>query len=134
MTESGQREFLVVAHTGREIVTDTIAAITRHCVGAGIGLRVVEHDISGGYHGQRWIGPTAHPVDPARLRGMGADVAIASGDEESAAGCELVIVLGVTAPSSVRPNSPIPQAHPSSASTSGTSVSSPRPRRTGSTR
>lgn len=94
MTQSGQREFLVVAHTGREIVTDTIAAITRHCVGAGIGLRVVEHDISGGYHGQRWIGPTAHPVDPAQLRDMGADVAVASGDEESAAGCELVIVLG----------------------------------------
>ncbi|GAA1906329.1 MAG: NAD kinase [Williamsia herbipolensis] len=94
MTQSGPREFLVVAHTGREIVTDTIAAITRHCVGADIKLRVVEHDISGGYHGQRWIGPTAHPVDPAQLRDMGADVAVASGDEESAAGCELVIVLG----------------------------------------
>lgn len=94
MTESGPREFLVVAHTGRPIVTDTIAAITRRCVDAGIRLRVVEHDISGGYHGQRWIGPSDHSVDPARLRGMGADVAVTPGDGESAAGCELVIVLG----------------------------------------
>ncbi|MBT0568686.1 NAD kinase [Williamsia sp. CHRR-6] len=82
------REFLVVAHTGREIVTETMASIARHCAEAGIGLRVVEHDIRG------YSSTAIHPVDPAQLRDIGADVAVTAGDHESAAGCEIVIVLG----------------------------------------
>ncbi|WP_374222878.1 NAD kinase [Williamsia sp. CHRR-6] len=65
-----------------------MASIARHCAEAGIGLRVVEHDIRG------YSSTAIHPVDPAQLRDIGADVAVTAGDHESAAGCEIVIVLG----------------------------------------
>ena len=39
---TGAREFLVVAHTGRENVLETIEAIARHCAAADVALRVVE--------------------------------------------------------------------------------------------
>nr|WP_045822932.1 NAD kinase [Williamsia herbipolensis] len=88
------REFLVVAHTGRAIVTETMAAIARHCADAGVGMRVVEHDIAGSFRGKASDPRAVHPVDPAELRSFGADVEVTRGDEESAAGCEIVIVLG----------------------------------------
>ncbi len=98
MNASSTREFLVVAHTGREAVTVTLEAIARACSGAGIRLRIVDydtidHDISG--HpppGHNEIG--THPVDPDRLRAFGADVEVTHADTASARGCELVIVLG----------------------------------------
>ncbi|WP_372500010.1 NAD kinase [Williamsia maris] len=93
-TVTQDREFLVVAHTGREIVTDTLAAIARHCGDAGIGLRIVDHDMRGAHLESGSGTPNIHPVDPVELRSMGANVSITSGDEESAAGCEVVIVLG----------------------------------------
>jgi len=46
---STTREFVVVAHTGRQKVTDTIAAIMRRCEDAGIALRVVEQDTVTGH-------------------------------------------------------------------------------------
>ena len=102
---TGGREFLVVAHTGREIVTTTIDAIARHCAEAGIKLRVVDHDTKDGARAHSYADPpdhlpgktpTAenHPVDPDHLREIGAAVDVTTADSASAAGCEVVIVLG----------------------------------------
>lgn len=97
------REFLVVAHTGRAVVIETMAAIARHCASAGVTLRVVDHDTrpkseSNTPTGEREPGPQvplSHPVDPQFLREIGADVEITTGDDPgSAEGCEIVIVLG----------------------------------------
>lgn len=99
---AGHREFLVVAHTGREIVTRTMDAIARHCAAAGVRLRVVDHDTKvREEHGtlvetlvadpQR---PESHPVDPEHLRSIGAAVEVTSAVPASAEGCEVVIVLG----------------------------------------
>ncbi|MGV9827698.1 NAD kinase [Gordonia sp. NPDC003429] len=104
----GQREFLVVAHTGREIVTRTIVAIARHCAEAGVRLRIVDHDIHADNPAHRLQAypqdrddaehgrarPPNHPVNPSELRGLGASVEVTSGDPDSAVGCEIVIVLG----------------------------------------
>ena len=43
---SGQREFMVVAHTGRAVVTRTVESIARHCAAAGVGLRIIDHDLT----------------------------------------------------------------------------------------
>lgn len=92
------REFLVVAHTGREAVTETLDAVARACAGAGIKMRIVDfdtvdHDIPGGDPGGH-VDVSTRPVNPARLRELGADVEVTRADTASANGCELVIVLG----------------------------------------
>ncbi|GAB88177.1 NAD kinase [Gordonia rhizosphera] len=94
------REFLVVAHTGRDIVTETMDAIARHCAAAGVKLRVVDHDTK--VHDvtvparpcAEPARPESHPVDPEHLRSMGAAVEVTSAVPASAEGCEVVIVLG----------------------------------------
>ncbi|WP_288337802.1 NAD kinase [uncultured Gordonia sp.] len=108
-TGSAHREFLVVAHTGRETVTHTIAAIARHCAEGGVALRVVDHDThvdpdpasearaypqSVADTGPIPRPPERNPLDPAHLRELGAQVEVTSGDPDSAEGCEIVIVLG----------------------------------------
>lgn len=87
------REFLVVAHTGRDNVHETMAVIARSCAEAGISLRVVDHDTMPSHPGPQYLS-TVYPLDPAELREIGADVAVTAGNESSAAGCEVVIVLG----------------------------------------
>lgn len=87
------REFLVVAHTGRDNVHETMAVIAKRCAEAGVGLRVIDHDTMPSHPGPQYLG-TVYPLDPAELREIGADVAVTVGDEQSAAGCEVVIVLG----------------------------------------
>lgn len=87
---TADREFLVVAHTGRESVLETIEAIARHCGPAGVALRVVDHDTIE----HEVAGRPPLPVDPDRLRGLDADVEVTTADTASAEGCELVIVLG----------------------------------------
>lgn len=100
--QAGHREFLVVANTGREVVTQTLESIARHCAAAGVGLRVVDHDTqvhelanrsADEYYPER-ARPDSHLVDPDQLRSTGAAVEIASAVPESAEGCEVVIVLG----------------------------------------
>ena len=103
---TSDREFLVVAHTGREIVTRTMESIARHCAAAGVALRVIDHDIVARdadpvphSSSSRPVvpGPTppeSHPVNPQQLRSMGVDVEVTSVGHESAEGCEVVIVLG----------------------------------------
>ncbi|NMO05283.1 NAD kinase [Gordonia sp. TBRC 11910] len=89
------REFLVVAHTGREAVTVTLDAIARACAGAGVKLRIVDFDTM--EHDSAAVGhndPAGHPVDPDHLRALGAEVEVTEVDTASAHGCELVIVLG----------------------------------------
>ncbi|MFW0787973.1 NAD kinase [Gordonia sp. CPCC 206044] len=98
----GHREFLVVAHTGRDIVTRTMESIARHCASAGIKLRVVDHDTkvhdveveSLDISADDPVRGGGHPVDPDRLRSIGVSVEVASAVPESAEGCEVVIVLG----------------------------------------
>ncbi|MCR5976825.1 NAD kinase [Gordonia jinghuaiqii] len=101
---AGAREFLVVAHTGRENVIETIEAIARHCAAAGVALRVVDHDTLGRdvpdhdvIYRQNPAAPAASvntPVDPEHLRQLGAVVEVTTAESASAEGCELVIVLG----------------------------------------
>ncbi|SIS19601.1 NAD kinase [Williamsia sterculiae] len=91
--DGGGREFLVVAHTGRAAVVETLDAIARRCAEAGVGLRVVDHDTLAD-HPEMTYKAEVHPVDPAHLRSIGAEVAVTSADPGSAAGCEVVIVLG----------------------------------------
>lgn len=103
------RKFLVVAHTGRETVTNTITAIARHCAAAGVLLRVVDHDTrvdpdpasearaypqSVADTGPVLRPPERKPLDPEQLREIGVQVEVTSGDPASAEGCEVVIVLG----------------------------------------
>lgn len=87
------RVFLVVAHTGRDNVHETMAVIARRCAEAGVGLRVVDHDTMPSHPGPQYVS-TVYPLDPVELREIGADVAVTPGDDLSAAGCEVVIVLG----------------------------------------
>ncbi|MYR05368.1 NAD kinase [Gordonia sp. SID5947] len=98
---AGHREFLVVAHTGREVVTQTMDAIARHCAAAGVRLRVVDHDTKAREQPVDVIdvaieqsAPESHPVDPDHLRRIGAAVEVTSAVPASAEGCEVVIVLG----------------------------------------
>ncbi|WP_040510993.1 NAD kinase [Gordonia soli] len=110
---AGQREFLVVAHTGRHVVVETMEAIARHCAAADIRLRIVDHDTATGMvgvdhdpahlvpdpdpdsvpAGER-ARPESHPVDPEHLRDIGAAVEVTTAHPASAEGCEIVIVLG----------------------------------------
>ena len=91
--EPQEREFLVVAHTGRDIVRETMAVIAKRCADAGIGLRVIDHDIMPTPPGPPNLG-TVYPLDLDELRHIGADVAVTTAGEQSAVGCEVVIVLG----------------------------------------
>jgi NAD+ kinase len=93
VTGQQEREFLVVAHTGRDNVRETMSVIAKRCADAGIGLRVVDHDIMSTHPEQRYVG-AVYPLDPKELRQIGADVAVTAADQQSAAGCEVVIVLG----------------------------------------
>ena len=88
-----ERQFLVVAHTGRDIVRETMAVIAKRCADAGIGLRVIDHDIMATPPGPPYLGDV-YPIDLEELRDTGADVAVTSAGEQSAVGCEVVIVLG----------------------------------------
>ena len=102
------REFLVVAHTGREVVSQTIASIARHCAAGGVGLRVVDHDtrVSPDPESEARAYPQSvaepgipnrpvrNPLDPDGLRAIGVDIEVTAGDPDSAEGCEIVIVLG----------------------------------------
>lgn len=102
------REFLVVAHTGRGIVTDTIAAIARHCAAGGVALRVVDHDTRADPDPESEaraypqslaepdapLRPSRNPLNPAELRDLGVNVEVTTGEPDSAQGCEIVIVLG----------------------------------------
>ncbi|MDY6810555.1 MAG: NAD kinase [Actinomycetota bacterium] len=97
------REFLVVAHTGREVVTQTMDAIARHCAAADVRLRVVDYDTRSRDHasadepepaGNGRERPASHPVDPEHLRNLGAAVQVTTPEPASAEGCEVVIVLG----------------------------------------
>jgi NAD+ kinase len=87
------REFLVVAHTGRDNVHETMAVIAKRCAEAGVGLRVIDHDTMPSHPGPQYLS-TVYPLDPAELRQIGADVAVTAGNEQSAVGCEVIIVLG----------------------------------------
>lgn len=97
---TAHREFLVVAHTGRDLVTDTMAAIARRCADAGVALRIIDHDTRGpmaggdGEFASELPRTPIHPVDPEELRALGAEVEVTRGGQESAEGCEVVIVLG----------------------------------------
>ncbi|GAC55998.1 inorganic polyphosphate/ATP-NAD kinase [Gordonia hirsuta DSM 44140 = NBRC 16056] len=85
------RTFLVVAHTGRDVVTDTLEAVGRRCAQAGITLRVLEHDTRLPSETQEYVW---HPLDPDQLRATGVDVEVVSAGPEAAVGCEVVLVLG----------------------------------------
>jgi len=93
VVEAQERQFLVVAHTGRDIVRETMAVIAKRCADAGIGLRVIDHDIMATPPGPPYLGDV-YPIDLEELRDTGADVAVTSAGEQSAVGCEVVIVLG----------------------------------------
>lgn len=93
VVEAQERQFLVVAHTGRDIVRETMAVIAKRCADAGIGLRVIDHDIMATPPGPPYAGDV-YPIDLEELRDTGADVAVTSAGEQSAVGCEVVIVLG----------------------------------------
>lgn len=88
---STRRSFLVVAHTGRDEVTQTLDTVGRRCADAGITLRVLHHDtrLPSASPDHPW-----HPVDPERLRATGVHVEIVHAGPDSATGCELVLVLG----------------------------------------
>lgn len=86
-----ERNFLVVAHTGRDSVTQTLTRIAEMCASAEIGLRIVDHDTR---HAAEPVAEITHPVDPELLRSTGANVEVTHAGSASAKGCELVIVLG----------------------------------------
>ncbi|MFT3715342.1 MAG: NAD kinase [Gordonia sp. (in: high G+C Gram-positive bacteria)] len=87
----GERVFLVVAHTGRDEVTETLLSVGRRCAQEGITLRVLDHDtrLPSQTSEQQW-----HPIDPDGLRATGATVELVEVSDAPARGCELVLVLG----------------------------------------
>ena len=86
-----QRTFLIVAHTGREEVTQTLATVGRRAAAAGITLRVLEHDTRLPSETQDFVW---NPLDPGQLRASGAHVEVVHAGPAAASGCELVLVLG----------------------------------------
>ncbi len=89
--DDAARSFLLVAHTGRDEVTNTLDIVGRRCAQAGITVRILDNDtrLPSAGPDQHW-----HPVDPERLRATGVEVEIVRAGADSAAGCELVLVLG----------------------------------------
>ena len=90
-TVTDQRTFLIVAHTGREEVTQTLKTVGRRCADAGIALRVLEHDTRLPSETQDFVW---NPLDPGQLRATGAQVDVVHAGQHTAAGCEVVLVLG----------------------------------------
>ncbi|GAA3967854.1 NAD kinase [Gordonia caeni] len=85
------RVVLVVAHTGRDEVTQTLETVGRRCAEAGIALRVLHHDTRQPSESQEhsW-----HPLDPESLRATGVELQVVRAGPDTAVGCELVLVLG----------------------------------------
>ena len=111
MTDS--RHLLVVAHTGRDESLQAGVEVCRQLIAAGL-VPVVS--------GDERAGPLAAAPDLAPLHLLGVDVATTD--------LELVIVLGVTAPSCAPRSWPANPPHRCSGSTSAMWASSPRPNAT----
>lgn len=86
------RTFMVVAHSGRDAVTTTLTTIAKRCADAGVAVRLVDHDLHDSGHPDQTA--AADPIDPEILRRTGADIDVTDPVSASAAGCEIVIVLG----------------------------------------
>ncbi|QBJ94696.1 NAD kinase [Rhodococcus sp. ABRD24] len=80
LTGVARREILLVAHPGRNEITETARRVAEICARAGIGLRILENE-----------------VDPSRID-LATDedvmVTVVPEGPTAASGCEMVIVLG----------------------------------------
>ncbi|MFD4293362.1 NAD kinase [Rhodococcus sp. NPDC058505] len=84
--QRGDREILVVAHTGRAEITDITCRIARVFADAGIGLRVLASEAD---H------TSPQPADRPDLGGPdGRPPTVVEPGPAAAVGCELVLVLG----------------------------------------
>ena len=80
------RVFVVVAHTGRDELTEALDAIARRCAQGGVALRIVDTD------SRDIVARTQVDID--RLQALGATVSRIEPDDSAALGCEVVIALG----------------------------------------
>ncbi|QKT07161.1 NAD kinase [Gordonia sp. X0973] len=84
--DSGDRSFLIVAHTGRDDLLPTLEAIAVRCAAGGVAMRIADADHRGA--AQR------ADIDFDRLRELGATVTHVEHGDAAADGCEVVIALG----------------------------------------
>lgn len=80
-----ERKILLVAHTGRDEVTETARRVAKTLGENGIALRVLSAEAID-------RGPVH--LDPSEFRSLGVDVEVVDADQDAATGCELVLVLG----------------------------------------
>ncbi|MGE2735014.1 NAD kinase [Mycolicibacterium vaccae] len=82
---SDQRTVLLVVHTGREEATEVARRVKKVLSDNGIGLRVLSAEAVD-------RGPV--PLAPDDTRVLGPGIEVVDADQQAAAGCELVLVLG----------------------------------------
>lgn len=82
---SGQRTILLVVHTGRDDATEVARRVKKVLSHNGIALRVLSAEAVD-------RGPV--PLAPDDTRVLGPDIEVVDADQQAAAGCELVLVLG----------------------------------------
>ena len=82
---SEERAVLLVVHTGRDEASDTARRVEKFLSDNGIALRVLSAEAvdRGKLH-----------LAPDEMRSLGVDIEVVEPDAQSAAGCELVLVLG----------------------------------------
>ncbi len=80
-----ERNALLVIHTGRDEATEVGRRVEKVLGDNGIGLRVLSAEAvdRGSLH-----------LSPDDMRAMGVEIDVVDADENAAAGCELVLVLG----------------------------------------
>lgn len=80
-----ERSILLVVHTGREEATEVARRVEKVLGDNGIGLRVLSAEAvdKGSLH-----------LAPDDMRALGVEIEVVDADEQAAAGCELVLVLG----------------------------------------
>jgi NAD+ kinase len=80
-----ERTVLLVVHTGREQATDVARRVEKVLGDNGIGLRVLSAEAvdKGSLH-----------LAPDDMRALGVEIDVVDADENAAADCELVVVLG----------------------------------------
>ncbi|MBJ7341399.1 NAD kinase [Mycolicibacterium sp.] len=82
---TGDRQILLVVHTGRDEATETARRVEKVLSANGIGLRVLAAE---------QVDHEPYYLSSEEISALGSDIQVVDADERAAEGCELVLVLG----------------------------------------
>ncbi|TPG28061.1 NAD kinase [Mycolicibacterium hodleri] len=82
---TGDREILLVVHTGRDEATQTARRVEKVLSANGIGLRVLAAE---------QVDHEPYYLSADEISALGTEIQVVDADERAAEGCELVLVLG----------------------------------------